>query len=352
MKIRVIELQEGDRLESDVFNDYGVNILSKNTIIHEKEIARLIQHHIDYVEISPRNSNDVTESEIEFNYKKKYIDANVMPHFLKTVSNMKSIFEQLRSGEDLQHEQLDELTDPMLDSIRTERDTVSLLILLNNQDDYTYQHSVQVGIISYYIAKWMKYPEEECRKISKCGFVHDIGKSKISNEILNKSDKLTKEEFECFQKHSYYGWQILNQISEGSIEALVSLQHHEREDGSGYPEGLKGKDIHPYTKIVAVADTYSTMISKRNNKSQLDLLLVLKELYALSFTSLDALTVHTFIQHMLPNFIGKKAHLSNGEKGQIIMINPKDFFRPIIKVEDQFVDLAEDRNIEIKQIVV
>ncbi|XEC96428.1 HD-GYP domain-containing protein [Paenibacillus tarimensis] len=234
--------------------------------------------------------------------------------------------------------------------MKLERDVVSMLLLLNTKDDYTYQHSVQVGMLSYYIAKWLDYDEHTALRIGKAGFLHDIGKSKIDLNILNKPGKLTEEEFEQIKQHPLFGYEIINNSFRDDLIALAALQHHERMNGTGYPNGMSGERIHPAAKIVAVADIYSAMISTRVYREKRDLMFVLKELHRMSFHDMDPLTTHTFIRHMVPNFIGKTVELQSGAKGIIVMTNTSDFFRPLVRVNDKFVDLSSDHSDEIKAV--
>lgn len=222
--------------------------------------------------------------------------------------------------------------------------------MLNSQDDYTYQHSVQVGMLSYYIARWLGWDEEATVRAGKAGFLHDIGKCKIAETILNKPTKLSDEEYDEIKNHPQFGYDILKNSFDDPAIALAALQHHERMDGKGYPLGLSGDQIHPMAKVVAVADVYSAMISSRVYREKRDLLHVLREMFELSFRELDPDITHTFIRHMVPNFIGKSVELSTGEIGTIIMTHPTDFFRPLVQVGDQFLDLSVKRNYEIKHV--
>ena len=121
-------------------------------------------------------------------------------------------------------------------------------------------------------------------------------------------------------------------------------------DGSGYPHGIRGDEISPIAKIVAVADVYSAMISTRVYQDKRDLLYVLRELYRMSFQELDPETTHTFIRHMIPNFIGKRVDMSSGQSGVIIMTHPTEFFRPLVQLDEEFIDLTEQREYEITQV--
>jgi putative nucleotidyltransferase with HDIG domain len=346
MRIHITDVRAGDRLAEDIFNSFGLHVLSKGATLNEKELSRLFQHQIDFIMIEPRRGAEAKDS------GSSTFMPVLQPLYKDAVSGTEQLFERAISEGKVYEEDVNESFHPLVENFRAQRDVVSLLLMLNSQDDYTYQHSVQVGMLSYFIARWMGLNEEETVRAGKAGFLHDIGKCKIPDSILNKPGKLTAEEFDEIKKHPIYGYEILQNSFDDSIVALAALQHHERMDGKGYPDGLAGNEIHAISRIVAVADVYSAMISSRVYSEKRDLLLVLRELHQLSFRELDPEVTHTFIKHMIPNFIGKKVELSNGELGSIVMTNATDFFRPLIKIDDRFIDLSAEREYEIKQIIM
>jgi putative nucleotidyltransferase with HDIG domain len=346
MRVHITDVRPGDRLAEDIFNSYGLNVLSKGTTLHEKELTRMYQHQIDYIEIEWRPSQ-TTKAEDAPN---STYNPLLRPLYHDAIAGTEQLFERALEEGRIYVEDVKQSFQPLVENFRAERDVVSLLLMLNSQDDYTYQHSVQVGMLSYYISRWLGWSEEETVRAGKAGFLHDIGKCKIADAILNKPSKLSEEEFAVIQNHPQFGYDILKNSFDDPDIALAALQHHERMDGKGYPQGLTRENIHPMARIVAVADVYSAMISTRVYSDKRDLLHVLKELHELSFQELDPEITHTFIRHMVPNFIGKKVELSDGQTGHIVMTHPTDFFRPLVQVGDQFIDLSVQRNLEINQV--
>lgn len=351
MRIHVSDLLDGDRLSNDVFNHYGLHVLSKGAQITKTEISRLIQHQIDFIDIEERISisPEPLQRTLESTVNPKWLPT-VKPIYENAVKTIQELFSSALDEGKVDTAVVDNILHPLLNNLQLERDVVSMLLLLNTQDDYTYQHSVQVGMLSYYLATWLDYSPEECTKIGRAGFLHDIGKSKINDDILNKPEKLSTDEFDEVKRHTIYGHDIILESFQDNDLALTALQHHERMDGSGYPHALQDDEIHPYARIVAVVDIYSAMISARVYQKERDLLYVLRELYRLSFTELDPVTTHAFIRHMIPNFIGKNVLLNNEEMGIIIMTHPTEFFRPLVQIGEDFIDMSIDRDYEIKQV--
>ncbi|UKS24386.1 HD-GYP domain-containing protein [Paenibacillus sp. HWE-109] len=350
MRIHVLQLIVGDKLLSDSYNTVGLHLLSAGTVLDASDIHMLNRHNVDYVDIEPRaNGLDLTEhSEIP----NRQANESQLLNFQNSITAIKDIFNSVSTGGSIDNDLVESAFNPLIDSFQEEKDVVSLLLSLTSQDDYTYQHSVQVGMLSYYIAKWMNKSEKDALYIGKAGYLHDIGKCKIDPDILNKPAKLTNDEYNEIQKHTIYGYEIIKSSMKDNTLALVALQHHERMDGSGYPMRKKSTEIHSFSLIIAVADVYSAMICKRVYQEKRDLLIVLKELHRMSFGQLDPKITQVFIRNMIPNFIGKKVSLSDGRIGRIVMTNPSDFFRPLININNEFLDLSQLQDIEITQIAI
>ncbi|AWB44021.1 HD family phosphohydrolase [Paenibacillus sp. CAA11] len=347
MKVHVMDLSPGHRLENDIFNNNGVFVLQKGAHLTDEAIVKLMQHGIDYVDIVPLDAAPEDDKPVMTPSMQK-----MKPHFDQAVDVFETIFLESLSNGRFSEDQIDDTLQPLMGDLMSQKDIVSLLFLFDGKDNYTYNHSLQVGMLSYYIASWLGYPKEEAYKAGKAGYLHDIGKCMVPPHILNKPGALTPEEFEEVKKHTTYGYDIIRNSTSDEITALVALQHHEREDGSGYPHSIFDKEIHPFAKITAVADVYSAMTSNRVYQSKQELLTVLQELYRMSFGKLSPEPIQALVRHMLPNFIGKKVLLSSGETGLIVMNNPADYFRPLVKTELRFADLSKEREIDIQEIYI
>ncbi|MBO6214629.1 MAG: HD-GYP domain-containing protein, partial [Lachnospiraceae bacterium] len=140
---------------------------------------------------------------------------------------------------------------------------------IDAKDPYTKGHSLRVAKYSKRIAEFLGKNENECNEIYYSALLHDVGKLGVPDAILNKSDKLTDEEYETVKQHPVLGEQILSNIEEFPYISTAAHYHHERYDGKGYPEKLSGEDIPEMGRIVAVADTYDTMTSTRKYRGRL-----------------------------------------------------------------------------------
>jgi len=344
LKVHVMDLKPGDRLKTDMFNKAGLHVLPQGATVRNEEIALLIRHSIDYVDIEARNLSAIRESAA---FQQSLLKGNIDG----ALDSYESIFVEALTKGQFSQSMVDDALKPLLESLDKQRDVVSLLLMLGLEDVNTYNHSLQVGMLSYYLAKWLGFTTAECYEVSRAGYLHDIGKSQVPQPILNKKVLIVAEKEEL-KRHTSYGYEVIRKSMADQTAALAALQHHEFEDGTGYPKGLKESEIHPYTKIVAVANIYMSMITSRNYQLKQSLITVLRKVNDLGFGQLHPKTVQVLIWNLLPSFIGKNVQLSNGETGIIVMNNPTDIFKPLIQVDNEFRDLAKERKISVDEVYI
>lgn len=154
----------------------------------------------------------------------------------------------------------------------------TLVKTIDAKDSYTNGHSARVAQYSLMLAKRMDFSSEELGRLEYTALLHDVGKIGVSDAILNKKGKLTDEEYAIIKEHANMGAQILSNITELPDVAVGARYHHERYDGNGYPAGLKGEEIPLFARIIAVADSYDAMTSKRSYRAALPQHLVREEI--------------------------------------------------------------------------
>ncbi|GGN91102.1 HD-GYP domain-containing protein [Saccharibacillus kuerlensis] len=342
MRIHVTDLQYGDRLREDAFSPMGLHVLPKGTAVKVEETDLLNRHRIDYVEIEPRTSQTGMG----------VLSAAMQSHIDLAIRGYQSIFLEALTNGEFEERSVDLQLEPLLQTVDEHRDIVSLLLVLEREDVSLYNHSMQVGMLSYYIATWLGYSREECYAISRAGYLHDIGKSKVSPAIRNHEEYLTDYDRQELRKHTKFGYDIIRNSMEDEIAAMVAWQHHEREDGSGYPLGLTKEDIHPYSQIVAVADTYLGLSESKRGQPKRPLLDILREVHELGFGKLNERPVQALVQHLMSNLLGKGVRLNSGEIGTIILNNPSDIFKPLVQVGNQFYDLSRERSLIVEEVFI
>jgi putative nucleotidyltransferase with HDIG domain len=139
----------------------------------------------------------------------------------------------------------------------------AVLVFVESKDDYTAEHHRNVARLSVRIAEKMGLTDEKIKLIYRTGLIHDIGKLGITPDVLNKTTKLDESEFLQIRSHPTVGYEIIKGIHNFDMMAKIILQHHERLNGTGYPEGLRGSEIMIEARIIAVADVFEAMTAKR-----------------------------------------------------------------------------------------
>ncbi|MBO5372929.1 MAG: HD-GYP domain-containing protein [Lachnospiraceae bacterium] len=227
----------------------------------------------------------------------------------------------------------------------TENDSIAFDIhALKVSDEYTFKHSVDVATMAMIIAKQYGLSEKEIYEIGIAGLLHDIGKTQIPSEILNKAGRLTEEEFGIMKKHALFGYTILKEKSEISNPVLMGvLQHHEKLNGQGYPMGVPEEKIFTYAKIISMADIYDALVTERSYKKAFSPRDAVEMIMAMT-DELDIEVMRSFLNSVILYPVGTTVKLSNGEKAKVVENNPKWILRPkVVGLKTGRVyDLAED----------
>ena len=168
-----------------------------------------------------------------------------------------------------------------------EQTATALVNAVDAKDEYSHGHSLRVAEYSEKIARAAGKSEDECYRIYYTALLHDVGKIGIDDGIINKNGKLDRAEYETIKTHPVIGNQILSSISEYPYLSIGAHYHHERYDGRGYPDHLKGDDIPEIARIIAVADAYDAMTSNRSYREAIPQQLVREELVKCSGTQFD-----------------------------------------------------------------
>ena len=344
-------------MAEEVYTSLGGLLFAKGTALYEKEMEILEAFLITQVDIEGDEAEGPAQAEQQIAATSQSTVHQIeKPAFQdsydKAVTALKKIIRQIEGGSNLPVMEVREVISPLLEQFQ--ENPQMLLSLRGNArvDSYSYEHALAVGILSHTIAKWMKVPEREWMQVALAGTLLDVGKAKIDRRILQKPGKLSTEEFEEMKRHTVYGYQIIRAshgLSEGV--ALAVLQHHEREDGSGYPLGLPGSKLHLYSKITAVADVYHAMCSDRVYQKAKSPYVVAEQLMQDSFGKLDPQVVHTFIKGITQFAVGTVVELSDGRLGKIVFTDNKNPTRPMIETGGTIVNLAESRQLSIVKVV-
>ncbi len=268
----------------------------KFRIDSEKQIKKIIDSGIANVVIDTdkgceavENVETISDVDVRLPVPKKWEPERLLPKKFRSVINDKSLPPQKRakfiyeSSIDIMNKLLSSPTtqnikefkegiSDIVDVILADDETSFYLLSITSHDFYTYTHSVNVGVLSILLSKAL-FKSSHLHNMQELGagfFLHDIGKVNVNSAIINKRGKLTDDEMAEMRTHPYQGYKILSEANQLSEECkVIVMQHHEREDGTGYPQGLEGYNIHPYGRICSIADVYDALTSERPYKKKL-----------------------------------------------------------------------------------
>lgn len=223
---------------------------------------------------------------------------------------------------------------------------------MNQRDEYTYTHNICVGIISANIGRWLGLSKEDQKELTLAASLHDIGKMMVREEILQKPGKLTASEYQEVKLHTVHGYELLKKVPGlPQSVSLVALQHHERENGEGYPLGLKGGSLHLFSKIVAVADVFHAMSSSRVYHQAVPFYKVIRQMNDDVFGRFDPKILLKFLQKMMESLVGSQVLLTDRRLGRIIMVDPYDPLDFLVQAGGEIIDLRFRKDLEIEKIL-
>ncbi len=228
--------------------------------------------------------------------------------------------------------------------------------MAREDDQYLLHHSLHVAILAGLMGRWLRWPAAQRERLLLAGLLHDVGKMNIPVEILNKEGTLTDEEWHSMSQHAEYSYNMLCKSGLSGEADIVNgvRQHHERDDGSGYPFGLKGDEICPFGHILAILDVYDAVSANRiyaHRRSPFDAFdIILSDIMG---GKLNAEYGVIFVKHICQALIGCWVRLSDGQKGKIIYIDQsRTSALPIIKLENgEFWNVASKQGVYIQELL-
>ncbi len=205
-------------------------------------------------------------------------------------------------------------------------------IPLSLQEDYNISHQVNTMIYAVKIGMGFSYSEKKLHELAMAALFHDVGMFMIPKEITNKYGKLSAADLDTIKKHPVIGKKILSEFRENPWLAAVAYEHHERENGQGYPRGLKGSEIHDYAKIVGIVDSYEAMTHNRPYRKALMQAFSARELVKSKNLLFSPSVIRVFLNEMSLYPLGSYVRLNNRAIGQVVGTDHARPLRPDIKL--------------------
>ncbi len=237
-------------------------------------------------------------------------------------------------------------------SCKTSLELFDMVHNLRASDDSIYAHSLNVALISRRLGHWLKMEQDELALVTLCGLLHDIGKLRIPAEILNKPDKYTDEEFALVQSHPKLSYELLKPLPIDERVKRGALSHHERCDGSGYPQRLTQNDTDDFALLIAIGDVYDAMTAARSYRAPLCPFQAIANFERDGLSKYKPQFILTFLQHMANMYQNNRIMLSDGRSANIVMLNQNSLSKPIVQFDDgSCLDLSTQSDLHIQSIL-
>ena len=326
--VSVNQLQAGMRLGKKIYNDEGLILLAEGAELTTPIINRLGKMDIGYIYIEDALTDDVIISGM--------LQDETRNQALKVIRNQ---FQDMTGASTITKgfyhldKKFSKIMDFIIDDMSSQVDPMIMLLDMHTADNYLYVHSLNVCLYTLVLGIAHGYSKNDLKVIGLGSLLHDIGKTQIPVKIVQKPGMLSDEEFRHMQAHTEIGYRILK--DEPNIPLLAAhcaLQHHERIDGSGYPRGLTGPQIHEYAKWLGVADSYDAMTSNRIYKKAMLPHQAVEALYVGSGTLYEQQQLELFRDRVAIYPLGLTVTLSTGESGVVVKIDPSTPHRPVVRV--------------------
>jgi len=339
------QVRLGDRFASDVITPLGGTLFRKGRVVTSREFEILQAFLIKQVDIEPREgieeiaaAEETVLTRFDFEYD-------------RLINLIKRLFVANSSGIGLPMMDIRNQLESLIAHI-DEYNALTFRPKIVDAFDFLYHKSVMTALTSYQLAQWCSFPKKDWVPMALAGLFHDIGMFRIDPSIVYKPGALTEAEKEEMRNHTKRGYNLLKNVT-GINEGvrLAALQHHEKIDGSGYPLGLKGDNIHPYARVVAVADVFHTITMERSYSKAMSPYLALEQILNESFGKLDPVIVRTFVEKATSFHNGMVVRLSDNRLGEIVFTDRNNPTRPLVSVGGEIVNLATERSIYIESII-
>ena len=363
-KIAIVQLLPGMVTAESVLDINKQLIIEKGTLLKESHIRRLQSYNIlaVCVEDSPITADleefeeSNTEEAEDMTYGQKVRASEEYKAFRKNYDlKLDSLKTTLNSVVE-KNVDLDvrELLQSSLSMVSGTNSSMSVLDMLHNMreyDDSTYAHCMNVALICNVLATWLKLSPEDVEMATACGLLHDIGKIMVDQSLITKPGKLSATEYSEVINHTVRGYKLLQEKNVDVHIRNAALMHHERNDGTGYPLGLRGEQIDRFARIVAIADVYDAMTATRVYREALCPFRVIELFEEEGFQKYEVEYLLVFLENVVNTYIQNQCLLSDGTIATIVFVNRSKLSRPVVECEGRYINLADQPGLKIEKLL-
>jgi putative nucleotidyltransferase with HDIG domain len=328
--LSIKQARPGMKIGRTIFTGDGKVLLGSGMVLTERLINGLMKAGIDSIYIDdPRTADIMLEDLVRPETRRLAVET--IQQTVKQLSNSNKLSRRVSVKEMGFHFQQAFLS--ILNDLMSNQQIMVHLTNISTYSGALYQHSVNVAILATAVGMSLGYNRQQLTDLGIGALLHDIGKIELPLDLQQKTTRLTQEEMEIAKKHPVHGFNILrSQHTISLLSAHVALQHHERLNGSGYPQGLKGKQIHEYAQIVGICDVYDSLTSPRPWRKRFMPHDALEYLLGSGGHLFELHLVNAFRKHIAVFPIGSTVVLNTGEAGVVCRVDPECCHRPTVRI--------------------
>lgn len=357
--MKIDQIVPGMVTAAPVVSKKGQLIVEKDVKLTEHLISRMFFYGVAEASIADTGDSKPLPArpKPELSYSQKVRQSTSFQQFQLDYTNHGTNFaDYLTRFKDTKNpryaKELAKISKALLAQTRTSIEFFDMIHNLRGFDDSICAHSLNVAMISRMLGKWLKLSDEELDTLTMAAALHDIGKFEIPEEILNKEERLTDEEFDLIRKHPSFGYDLLKSADLNRSVKNAALMHHERCDGSGYPNGLKADEIDKYALVIAIADVYDAMTAARKYRAPLCPFQVIAEFEKDGLSKYHPKYILTFLKRIANTYQNNRVILSDGRSAKIIFLNQNHLSKPMVQLNDgNCLDLDREPDLYIKSVV-
>lgn len=344
----VADLTEGEIIGESILSESGQVLIYSETIVTKLLIKKLLHWGIREVVIVKEGQVDVDKPS-----EQKAAVQSFNSNYQTATAQLEQIFNVVRDKNRLPMEELREVAKQILLLAMTNIGMLERLALIPRAPTFVYGHTVNVGILSVVLGRWIGCTHEQLRALALGSVLHDIGRSFLPPDLLHKYYRLADDERSAIEAHCVRGYRLIESTKyiDPAVKYIV-LQHHERMNSSGYPCKLKGEQIHPLARIVGFIDRYDLLTFERGLAKRMAPYQVIEKLNEERFGKFCPVTADTFLRRCNDLLLGGTVQLSDGTMGRVVYANPQNPTRPVLQVgPDFFIDLSEETGLYIESVM-
>ena len=351
-RVTISEAAPGMITAQDIYSRTDQLILIKDTVLGADSIAKLMLYSVGGVWVYAKEGQEQKDDVYTQTLRKGTDFLEFKGIYSNTVKAVQYTLEQIVLGSaEIDPELLFLDVKSMIGGARSNAHIFNMLHCIRDCDDMVFEHSVNVALICNVFGDWMHLDEGDKQVLTVAGLLHDAGKLLIPPRILNKPGRLTDEESDIAKMHAESGYEILKGAKIDDRIKRAALDHHERYDGSGYPAGKAGNEIDIISSIVGIADVYDAMTSRRAYRGAFCPFDVIRIFEEEGMNLFNPQYLLPLLGKMAETYIHHTVQLSDGDRGEVVMIHQQSLASPVVRVDNTFIDLAKSDALKIDAVL-